>query len=412
MTNHFLKRGATLRRLHDGPLGPYMDAFTDLLLERGHPRNSAQPQLRLVSHLSRWMERRRITLTGLRRPALRRFLEHVRRFRPCGHIHRGEHGPLNTFFELLLKKGVVQEDAPVISNPHHELEQAFAHYLTQERGLALGTQANYLFVTHRFLSTLSRPAKSSLVCLRAGDITKFVLHEARLHSRGRAKVITTCLRGFLRFLYVRGQIANNLALCVPAVAHWRMTTVPKFIEPDQIKRLLKSCDQRTLAGQRDHSILLLLVRLGLRACEVAAMTLEDIDWDAGELVIRGKGLRQARLPLPHDVGKALAAYLCRRPRCAERQVFICIQAPRRGLGFQSVSSIAARALTRAGLHPHSKGSHVLRHSMATNMLRHGASLAEIGDILRHQHPDTTQIYAKVDFVSLRALVQPWPGGFR
>ena len=313
-------------------------------------------------------------------------------------------------FELLLKNGIITEDAPAISDPHHDLKQAYIRYMTEERALASGTQVSRLAVTRRFLSTLPKLTRSSFTQLHADNITKFVLDQARLCSRGRAKVITTGLRAFLRFLFLRGHTDTDLSVCVPAVAQWRMATVPKYIEPEQIERLLKSCDRSTWVGRRDHAILLLLVRLGLRACEVAAMMLDDIDWQAGELLIRGKGPRQDRLPLPQDVGRTLATYLCKRPRCATRYAFICSQAPRRELSPRGISSMVTRAFTRADLHPHSKGAHVLRHSMATNMLRHGASLAEIREVLRHRLADTTQIYAKVDFAALRGVVQPWPGG--
>lgn len=199
---------------------------------------------------------------------------------------------------------------------------------------------------------------------------------------------------------------------VPTVSNWRLTGLPKSLEPQQIERLLKSCDQNTKVGQRDYTILLLLARLGLRAGEIVAMTLDDINWDVGELIIRGKGPRKDRLPIPRDVGEALAAYLqyC-RPACPTRRIFIRARAPYQGFSSSvAICNIVQRALLRANINTYHKGAHLLRHSLATHMLCKGASLAEIGDILRHQLPNTTQIYTKVDIVSLRSLAQPWPGG--
>jgi site-specific recombinase XerD len=220
------------------------------------------------------------------------------------------------------------------------------------------------------------------------------------------------LRAFFRFLYLRGDIATDLAACVPSVAEWRLSEVVKFLEPEEVELLLKCCDRSQPIGQRDYAILLLLARLGLRAGEVVAMMLDDIDWEAGEFTVRGKGGRQDRLPLPQDVGEALSTYLREgRPRCATRRVFICMQAPYRGFAKSTaVSEIVRRALERAGLNPPCKGAHILRHSLATGMIRAGASLAEIGEVLRHRLPRSTEIYAKVDLEALRDLAHPWPGG--
>jgi len=197
---------------------------------------------------------------------------------------------------------------------------------------------------------------------------------------------------------------------VPRVADWRLATLPKSITSDQVERLLEACDRRNAVGRRDYAILLMLARLGLRAGEIVAMDLEDLDWDTGELVVRGKGGRRDRLPLPRDVGAAVAAYLrLGRPTCSTRRVFIRMRAPLRGFANSiAICTIVERALTRAELDPPRKGAHLLRHTLACTMLRGGASLAEIGEILRHRSPDTTAIYAKVDVTALRALAPAWP----
>ena len=203
-----------------------------------------------------------------------------------------------------------------------------------------------------------------------------------------------------------------MAASVPAVADWKLSTLPKFLDPEEVELLLHNCDQSTAIGQRDYAILLLLARLGLRAGEIVAMILDDIDWEAGVITIRGKGARHDKLPIPHDVGEALAMYLRHgRPLCTTRHVFIRDRAPRRGFSSSvAIDNIVRRALARAELVPVRKGAHLLRHSLATKLLRHGASLAEISEILRHSTLNTTETYAKVNLVALGELAQPWPGG--
>jgi site-specific recombinase XerD len=220
------------------------------------------------------------------------------------------------------------------------------------------------------------------------------------------------LRSFFRFLRLRGDIAIDLGASIPKIAQWHWSTLPKSLKAEEVESLLGSCDQDTISGQRDYTILLLLARLGLRAGEVVAMTLDDIDWEAGHLRVRGKGGREDLLPISPDVGKALAHYLRHgRPRCATRRVFVRMHAPRRGFTTSvAICDVVRRALARSGIDSPRKGAHLLRHSLATEMLRKGSSLAEIGELLRHRLPDTTAIYAKVDIVALRALALPWAGG--
>jgi site-specific recombinase XerD len=223
--------------------------------------------------------------------------------------------------------------------------------------------------------------------------------------------MATYLRSFFRFLYQRGDTTGDFAAALPMIAYWRLSNIPKFLEPEEVERILDNCDRSTITGQRDYTVLLLLARLGLRGGEVANMVPDDIHWAAGEIVVRGKSAREDRMPLPQDVGGALATYLRHgRPRCTSRRVFIRARAPYQGFSSPvAVCDIVRRALSRAGLNPGFKGAHLLRHSLATHMLRKGNSLAEIGEVLRHQLPNTTEIYAKVDLGALRALAQPWKG---
>lgn len=228
--------------------------------------------------------------------------------------------------------------------------------------------------------------------------------------------MVTALRSFFRFLLRTGDVEIDLSSCVLSVAQGRGSSIPRFIGQEEVERLLRACDPESRVGRRDYAILLLLARLGLRASEVLALELSDVDWRAGEITVPGKGKTRERLPLPQDVGEALAAYLRRdRPPCSPRRVFTCMRAPHRGFANPStVSTIVMRALERAELRPPVRGAHLLRHSLATGMLRRGASLREIGQVLRHRSQNATEVYAKVDFAALRSVAQPWPrrGGGR
>ena len=234
-----------------------------------------------------------------------------------------------------------------------------------------------------------------------------------IERRDHANLVTTTLRSFLDFLYQDGRLKTSLRAAVPAVASGRPAELPSFLEPEQVEQLLRSCDRSGVGGQRDYTILLLLARLGLRVREVSGLTLDDLNWESGEVLVRGKRGREDRLPLPPDVGRAIAAYLKNgRPHCSCRRVFLRLVAPHQGMVGPTISGIVERALKRADISAPHRGGHLLRHSLATRMLRGGASLSQIGQVLRHQHIDTTEIYARVDQKALRGLAQPWPGGVR
>jgi site-specific recombinase XerD len=224
--------------------------------------------------------------------------------------------------------------------------------------------------------------------------------------------MVSALRSFFRYLRYRGDIATDLAACVPGIANWQFSSLPKFLQPHQVQQILNQYDRQTAKGRRDYAIVLLLARLGLRACEIVALTLDDIHWQVGEITIRGKAGRVARLPLPADIGRALATYLHKdRPACSTRRLFIRLKAPRRGFANSiAISTIVARALKQAGIDSPHTAAHLFRHTLATQMLRQGASLADISQLLRHQSFNTTILYAKVDFATLQTLAQSWPGG--
>jgi site-specific recombinase XerD len=315
---------------------------------------------------------------------------------------------------LLHRQGVIPEPSVPTPTPADQLHDTFRRYLQQERALAPATLVAYLGFAGEFLTERFGAGPVDLSALCAADVTGFVQRRAATLRSKRVQLMTTALRAFLRFARYRGELPTDLAACVPAVANWSLSTVPRALPPDQVERVLAACDRQSAVGRRDHAILLLLARLGLRAGEVAALTLEDLDWQAGWITVRGKGGRAAHLPLPAEVGTALAAYVQQgRPRAASRRVFLRARAP--VVGFQgpcAVGSVVKHALARAGIESPRKGAHQFRHSLACQLLRQGASLAEIGELLRHRSPQTTALYAKVDVTALAPLALAWPGGAR
>jgi integrase/recombinase XerD len=273
--------------------------------------------------------------------------------------------------------------------------------LRQERALAPATLVNYLRFVGEFLAARFGTGPVDLGALCAADVTGFVQRRAATLGGKQAQLLTTALR-------------TNLAACVPAVAIWSLSTVPRALRPGQEEAVLAACNRQSAMGRHDYAILLLLARLGLRAGEIVALTLEDLDWHAGVLTVRGKGGHASPLPLPVEVGEALAAYIQQgRPRAASRRVFLRARAPVRGFqGAQAVGSVVRHALLQARVESPRKGAHQFRHGLACQLLRQGASLAEIGELLRHRSPQTTAIYAKVDLPVLAPLAVAWPGGAR
>jgi integrase/recombinase XerD len=280
--------------------------------------------------------------------------------------------------------------------------------------LADATAINYVPLVRCFLADQFGDGPVTLSRLCAGDVMQFVRRQApRLHLK-RAKLLTTALRSFLHYARYRGGIALDLASAVPTVASWSMTSIPRAIPANAVRQLLASIDRRRAMGGRDYAILLWLARLGLRAGEVVRLEVDDIDWNSGSVSVQGKRDQRSVLPLPADVGAAIAAYLRHgRPRSSSRRVFLRTQAPLCGFrGPVAIASLVHHNLARAGIKAPTRGAHQFRHALATKMLHHGASLAEIGQVLRHRSPETTKIYTTVDVESLRALALPWPGGAR
>ena len=411
-TSSFFKCHRVIRRLHEGPLGVHIDAYAALLQEQGYKRASACVHLQIVADLSRWMQRRELGVKDIDAETLKRYL-HCRRHY-VGR-YRGASAAPYKILDMLRDRGIVdQELPPVAVDEGARTEADFKRYLSQERGLSVAILHIYLPIVHQFLQERFGHGPTEFSALCATDLTGFVQRHVHERSPRSAQHMVGALRAFLRYLRYRGKITSDLAACVPTVANWSFSTLPRFLQPGQVQQVLAHCNRRTTLGRRNYAILLLLARLGLRAGEVVAMTLDDIDWKAGHLTVRGKGGRWVQMPLPMDVGRAIAAYLQDgRPHRGSRRLFIREHAPRVGFANSAaISTLVQRALARAGVNSPHTGAHVFRHTLATEMLRHGASLNEIGELLRHQHPNTTQIYAKVDLSALRPLALRWPGGGR
>jgi site-specific recombinase XerD len=395
-----------------GPLDRYMDLFAQHLRDQQFSEESIRGQLLQAAQLSLWLRCRRVGPEDLDADAIDRHFEEQPR---DVLLRRGHRAALRRLLSLLREQGVCPgEVSRVKRSPRQCVEDSFSRYLSVERGLAPATLRIYVPVVRLLLVERFGNGPIRLSGLRAADIVDFVQRHAREFCPKRVKLMLTALRSFLRHLQLRGDIGTDLAASVPCVPRWTLTEIPKFLPPGAVTRILKHCKHLNTEGLRDHAILLLLARLGLRAGEVVSLTLDDIDWRAGQLRLHCKGRRSAQVPLISEVGDALARYLQHgRPRCATRRVFIRGRAPRVGFANSSaICCIVERALTRAGVHSVRKGSHLFRHTLATEMLRHGASLGEIGQVLRHRHPDTTLIYAKVDLAALRTLAVAWPGGTR
>ena len=388
-----------------GPLAPYAAGFALWLRSRAYSPSAAADRLCQLDQLSRWLEREGLGVGELTGEQAERF---AAARRAAGRVTWVSPQSVMLPLGYLRELGVAPAPAPVVAQGLlEELLADYRRYLLVERGLSQHTVLDaYGPVARLFLAGRVGLDGLELVRLSTADVSMFLARECPKRSVSGARDLVCALRSLLRYLHLAGLIEAPLVWAVPSVADLRDRTLPRGLEPSAVKKLLASCDRRTLVGRRDFAILLLLARLGLRAGEVAAIQLDDVDWRGGELLVRGKGSRHDVLPLPVDVGEAIVSYLRRRPRCECRALFLRVTAPRRELNRSTIGWVVRAACDRVGL-PR-VGAHRLRHTAATGMLRQGASLAEIGQVLRHREQKTTAIYAKVDRTALRALARPWP----
>lgn len=386
-----------------GPLASHVEGLWEALRAQGYAVLSVRNLAYVMAHLSRWLERQRLAPTELTSEHIERFLRHRRRAKyTCWLSKRG----LEPILGYLRAVGVVLPLEPPTrtATAVDALIDRYMEYLRTERAVSTITADSYGRIARALLSE-----HDDARALTVESVNTFVLQASRAGAASSAKRKVTAVRSLVRYLYAHGDVAVDLAAAVPAVAGWRLAWLPKALSPGDVKRLLACWDRRTHAGRRGYAIVLAMVRLGLRAGEVAALMLDDVHWTQGELVIRGKGRQLDRLPLPVDVGAALAAYArWTRPSSKSRRLFLRLRAPYSPLSSSAVKATVREGCRRAEITP--VGAHRLRHTAATEMLRRGASLSDIAQVLRHRHVDTTAIYAKVDRVALRALALPWPGG--
>jgi integrase/recombinase XerD len=385
-----------------GCLAVHVSGYRGALAELGYSERATRPHLELLAHLSRWLEDGSIGLEDLTDERLAEYLTDRRRGGDQGLVTAFGVAPLLGYLRGL---GVVPPcSRPLPAGPGAALLERYRNYLVSERGVAPQGVVRYEKVAVLFVTSVAVGDDVDWAALSAGDVSRFVVKESS------ARNLVAALRSLLRFAHVDGWTPLGLAKAVPSVAGWQARSLPRWVGRDDVRRLLESCDRHSDGGRRDYAMLLVLVRLGLRASEVAGMRLEDIDWRAGEVVVHGKDRRDERMPLPNDVGQAVADYLgAGRPPTTSRSVFLRLLAPRQGLTPTGVTGVVYYACDRAGLGR--IGAHrLLRHTAGTDMLRAGASLAEVGHTLRQREPKTTAIYAKVDHSRLRQLARPWPGG--
>ncbi len=400
-----------LDRVPAGPLSQYIEPYVGLVREQGYAPASVHEHVRVIAMFSQSLQRSGCEIRDLDEAVVEGFLyRELKGQWP----HVCAPATLRRLLKMLRQMGATRGKPTAPRNPAQQLTDDYRRFLLVERSLSVHTAKGWLRFIDKFLCERFGVGSLNLSELRATDVTAFVQRHAHRHSPSEARRLVASLRSFFRYLRYKGLIVADLEASVPRVARWALSSLPKHLPAVEVQRVLDCCDQTTSTGRRNYAILLLLARLGLRAGEVVGLNLEDIDWENARITVRGKGAVWAQLPLPADVGQAIAQYLHGdRPRCSCRSVFIRDHAPLVGFEFaQAISKIVRCALIKAGVESAHKGAHLLRHSLATDMLQKGASLDEIGEVLRHKSPDTTAIYAKVELNALRPLALPWLGGVK
>lgn len=410
MFTDLFESAARVQGLREGPAGALLEAFAHALVRDGYAALTTRRHLRAAEHFVHWADRTGLPVTGAMAPALVRFGRHLQRAGRCphfGHTFRVEilHGA-RLFLTQLQDAGLIDRST-MDSVVTPSLIAEFRQWMQQQRGTCESTLSNYEVHLRKLLTDVGEDPST----WDARSLRQFVLEGSRTYGWAAAKKRTTALRMLLRFLIADGRCASGLDGAIPVLVHRRLSSLPRYLSADDVERVIASCDRASAVGQRDRAILLLLARLGLRAGDVVHLRLRDIDWKAAWVHVVGKGRRETRLPLTQELGDALVTYLRRsRPTTDTDVVFVRARAPFRAFRSHcAVSVIVDRAFARAGVTRPSRGAaHLLRHSVAASMLRHGASLQDVATLLRHRSVTTTEIYAKVDVTALRMIAQPWP----
>ena len=408
MANPFAEGPIVSEQQRENALGTHINTFKSIVSDLGYSLSTIRSQLNLLRSFTKWVQGNHVVIAKINEGITDRFLIESSR---KGAIRRGDNRTLHRFLDHLRTEGAIPyPEPPFNESPLTDLKSRYEDYLLKERGLSTVTGSRYWPYIQRFLVARfgDNPMRFCELCPQ--DTDHFLLRHAHERTPKAAQLMVSAMRSFLRFLFRYGETRRDLSTAVPTVPAWRLSEVPKYIKPEEIELVLEACDRTTSVGRRNYSILLLIARLGLRAGEVVALELGDINWRTSELTILGKGQFYDRLPLPQSAGEALAFYLKNdRPECSTRRVFVRTRAPYRGFkDSTTVSTIVRRTVEKSGLNTPSKGAQLLHHSLATGMLRKGASMAEIGELLRHRSTNSTEIYAKVDIEGLRSIARPWP----
>jgi site-specific recombinase XerD len=401
---------SVIQELRCGVLDKYIDYFAAYYYELGYARKCLAHRFAVIRSLSQWLTKRSLRLADLDEEQLVQFAK-FRKKQTTRFLRRGDRTILSLLINYLRREKAIPLSHPV--KPENKsienITQAYAQHLDEDKGLCASTIKRNKGVVHEFLTRQFGKERVIFSKITQNKILTYLSSNKKYQNPKGIQINASCLRSFLRYSVMIGKIRAELANCIPSMPGWRAAHLPVFLVKSEIKQLLKACDRRTHTGCRNYAILLLLVRLGLRASEVINLSLDDINWELGELTICGKGRKYRVLPLPDDVGEAMVTYLrCARPKSTDRQVFVRSKAPYKGLGSSSdITSIVCRALKAAGLHPRHMGAHLLRYTAAAETLNKGGTLFEIGQLLGHSSVDTTALYVKLDINNLRELAQPW-----
>jgi site-specific recombinase XerD len=410
MFDEFFESALRIQELRDGPDGRVLEGFAQELCQAGYAEITARRHIRAAEHLVHWTGRKGRTIAALDERMIEEFVRHLNRCR-CPRYGRTHRRDLRKGARLFLRYTrfadivTARGEEEIVMDP--VLLVGFRGWMRQQRGTCDATLYNYSLHLRDLLKNLGEDPGQ----FDAHKLRQFILDTSQQCGWASAKHCTTAVRMFLRFLIADGKCAAGLVGSIPVLAHWRLSSLPRYLQSDEVELVIASCDPETPVGRRDRAILLLLARLGLRAGDLVQLRLGDIDWKEAGIYVSGKRRRQTKMPLTQEIGDAIASYIKDgRPQTAVDALFIRSRAPFRALANHcAISMIAAQAMRRAGVVCPSRGAaHVLRHSVASSMLRQGASLQEIAGVLRHRSTATTEIYAKVDVVTLRQIAQPWP----